>query len=206
MSRFLQICSLLTLILIAHQRMPTAAGADLALVKKNADPYGVPRPAPNEKNVPLRTSIYVELTTTDKNAGDPILPESIAIDLTPDGGPFISVLGSSRKFATGYRGRFLPGKGIKGRTRWAFTWRVNILCGRPRPMPCGCRRVAGMGRFCLPSWGNGFSPPRRPTGRGKCIWPRYRTLLRSLGTAASSPVIAIPASARAPDCVSRLSI
>lgn len=91
----------------------TLCGADLVVVRKAADPYGLPRPGPDQKNVPLRTTIYVELTSSDKNAVATILPESIVIELEPEGSPSFLVLGPSKNFASSFHGRFIPGQGGK---------------------------------------------------------------------------------------------
>src|SRR5262245_5894419 len=68
------------------------AGAEIKLVTKAHDPYGVPRPAPNQQHVPLRTTFYVELGFADKNAKDNVLPESVGIDLQAEGSEPIALL------------------------------------------------------------------------------------------------------------------
>lgn len=86
----------------------SAQDADVQLLKRPHDPYGAPRPAPGREHVPLRTTLYVELGLGAKGNTDPVLPESVTIDLQPDGGPAVAVLKSGRQFADGYTGRFLP--------------------------------------------------------------------------------------------------
>jgi hypothetical protein len=88
----------------------SAGAAEVKLLTKPADPYGSPRPAPGQEHVPLRTTFFVELGVPEKAAADAVLPESVAIELEPDGGPAVAVLKPDRKFADGYAGRFLPGK------------------------------------------------------------------------------------------------
>lgn len=113
MLRFLEACALATGIWCAAGWNTTVAGADLAVVKKAADPYGLPRPGPDQTNVPLRTTLYVELASSDKNVSVTVVPESVVIELEPEGAPAIPVLGAGRKFASGFHGRLIPGKGAK---------------------------------------------------------------------------------------------
>ena len=61
------------------------SGAEVKLVTKPHDPYGVPRPAPGQQHVPLRTTFYVQLGFADKNAGDAVLADSVGIELQADG-------------------------------------------------------------------------------------------------------------------------
>jgi hypothetical protein len=90
-----------------------AQGADVQLLKRPHDPYGAPRPAPGQQHVPLRTTLYFELGVGAKGGPDPVLPESVTIELQPDGDPAVSVLKPDKQFAGGYSGRFLPDKGLK---------------------------------------------------------------------------------------------
>src|SRR5262249_29407924 len=89
-----------------------AAGAEIKLVTKPADPYGSPRPAAGQGHVPLRTTFYVELALGEK-AADAVLPEPVAIELEPEGGAAFAILRPGRQFATGYTGKFIPGKDDK---------------------------------------------------------------------------------------------
>src|SRR5262245_35371756 len=89
----------------------TEARADeLQLLTRHHDPFGAPRPAPGQKHVPLRTTIYVELGMSDPASKDVVLPESVAIELEPEGGKPIVALRADRKFTDGFNGRFLSGK------------------------------------------------------------------------------------------------
>src|SRR5689334_2896024 len=91
-----------------------AVGAEIKLVTKPHDPYGVPRPAPGQQHVPLRTSFYVQLGFADKNPTDVVLPDSVGIELQADGAEPQTLLRPRQQFATGYAGRFLPGKPVFG--------------------------------------------------------------------------------------------
>jgi len=86
----------------------SAQGADVQVHKRPHDPYGAPRPAPGQVHVPLRTTLYVELGVGGKGGTDPVLPESVTIELQADGGPPVAVLKAGRQFADGYTGRFIP--------------------------------------------------------------------------------------------------
>ena len=83
---------------------------EIKLLRRAADPYGAPWPAPGQKHVPLRTTFYFELGMSESDSQDAVLPESVVIELTPDGGKAFTVLGKGRMFADGFRGRFLPSK------------------------------------------------------------------------------------------------
>src|SRR5262245_56899648 len=87
-----------------------AGGADVKLLQKPADPYGSPRPAAGQDHVPLRTTFYVELAPGDAKAADDVLPESVGVELEPEGGPAFPLLRPGRQFAEGCAGRFIPGK------------------------------------------------------------------------------------------------
>ena len=91
-----------------------SAGAradEVKVIQRAADPFGAPRPEPNQKHVPLRTTIYVELGMGEKDSKDAVLPESVAIEIQPAGGKPVAVLNKNRRFAEGFSGRFLPGRG-----------------------------------------------------------------------------------------------
>lgn len=77
----------------------------ITVVRKPHDPYGSPRPAPDQAHVPLRTSLYVELAVKDSDPGEVVLPESVTIDLQPAGGPPGRVLAPGRRFSPDCTGR-----------------------------------------------------------------------------------------------------
>jgi hypothetical protein len=83
----------------------------IQVLQAKPDPYGYPRPAPNENNVPLETSLFLQLGFNDENVNDTILADSIAIKLGPRGEPPVEVLKSDRQFADGYWGKVFPGQG-----------------------------------------------------------------------------------------------
>jgi hypothetical protein len=87
--------------------------AEIKLLTRPQDPYGIPRPSPGEANVPLRTSYYFELGLSDKSA-DHVLAESVAIDVQPQGGDSQALLLPGRRFAPGYSGKLTPGESGEG--------------------------------------------------------------------------------------------
>jgi hypothetical protein len=87
-----------------------ARAAEVKLLKKPYDPYGYPRPAIGQEHVPLQVSVYVELGAGEKGSTDVVLPESVTIELQPEGGEAVAVLRPNKQFADGYAGKFLPGK------------------------------------------------------------------------------------------------
>lgn len=90
------------------------SAAEVRLLSKPHDPYGSPRPAPNQEYVPLRTSFYVELAAGDADSSDAVAPESVGIELEPKGQPALAVLRSGWRPAQGYSVRFLPGTDRQG--------------------------------------------------------------------------------------------
>lgn len=70
--------TLLAFILLACAA-PHRADARAELARSPGDPFGYPRPANGQTDVPVRTSIYLELKSTDPS--DPLLTESIGVTL-----------------------------------------------------------------------------------------------------------------------------
>jgi hypothetical protein len=105
----------------------TASAAEVKLLARAPDPYGAPRPAPGQEHVPLRTTFYVELVTGGPGADDAVLPESVAIELEPEGGAAFAVLRPGREFPAGADGRFFPGRD----DREGATLAVYVDPGRP---------------------------------------------------------------------------
>ena len=90
--------------------------AEVRLVRKKHDPYGAPRPAMGQENVPLLTTFYVQLAAEEGGASDEVLPESVSITLQPEHGEKFAILEPGLRFAVGYSGRLFPGKTRKERT------------------------------------------------------------------------------------------
>jgi hypothetical protein len=62
-----------------------------------------PRPAPGAEHVPLRSSLYMMIESPEP--GDRILPESVAIGLSCEGGEAVEVLRPGGRFNAGFTGR-----------------------------------------------------------------------------------------------------
>lgn len=88
-----------------------ALASEIEVLSRPHDPYGSPRPAPGQQHVPLRTTFYVELGVG--NARDAIAPESIDVELQPDGRPAFALLRSGRA-AERSQTRWLPATHPKG--------------------------------------------------------------------------------------------
>jgi len=95
--------------LVWAQTRPTtqataAPSAKLALLVRQSDPYGWPRPAKNATDVPLRTSIYF-LVGVEKVGHDRILPDSVTVKIRALGEKWTDLLQAGRHFvgpASGY--------------------------------------------------------------------------------------------------------
>ncbi|NOX54655.1 MAG: hypothetical protein GXP27_09495, partial [Planctomycetes bacterium] len=83
----------------------SAAGAAVQLVRQKADPYGIPRPGPNQTHVPTRTSFYIELTTDPKSKGDRVLADSVGVRLEGPDGQRLVLLRPGQRFEEGYHGK-----------------------------------------------------------------------------------------------------
>ncbi len=100
--------AILLIIAGSSQRLNSSQGIQILLAEP--DPYGYPRPAPNEKNVPLGTSLFLQLGFNEENSKDVILVDSIAVHLGPCDDTPVEVLKSGRQFADGYWGKVFPGQ------------------------------------------------------------------------------------------------
>src|ERR1035437_10750034 len=105
---------------------PSGAYAQpIKLLKNNRDPYGYPRPANGETNVPTGTSIFFELNIQDGTKAKPVEPsveaqiggfdlaaqskdaidlDSITVQLRREGQAQFEVLGHGQHFIEGYSG------------------------------------------------------------------------------------------------------
>lgn len=85
----------------------TAHADSIQLLSQAHDPYGFPRPGPGHKDVPLRTSFYIELGMGAKSS-DTVTPDSVTLSLQPAGAEPFAILATGQKFAAGYSGKLLP--------------------------------------------------------------------------------------------------
>src|SRR5438309_663430 len=90
-----EIARYLSILVVALGTSIAGAAADqsIKLVERAPDPHGSPRPFREARDVPLRTSIYLELATPqDVKPADPEL-QSVAVSLKPDQGEVVDLLG-----------------------------------------------------------------------------------------------------------------
>ena len=103
------ICAPLPAALLAC--LVSLAGADdLQLLRSNPDPYGCPRPAPGEANVPTGTSFFFQLGFSNRDTNDTVSPDSLAVRIQSQGGPAVDMLCPGRRFADGHSGKVFAGK------------------------------------------------------------------------------------------------
>jgi hypothetical protein len=94
-----------------------SVGQDVKLVERLPDPHGSPRPARDARDVPLRTSIYLELQPGRTQALDgpqEVNPDRVAVSLQAAGGEAVQVLGSGRRFGKGCSGWLKPKTNLSG--------------------------------------------------------------------------------------------
>jgi hypothetical protein len=82
----------------------------LELITVEPHPYGVPRPFVGSVDVPIGTSVYLELTVKDSTADDAPDPNSVQVTLTAADGPSQRLVGPGQRFAEGDRGNIAANK------------------------------------------------------------------------------------------------
>ncbi len=113
------------------------------LVERAPDPHGSPRPFRDARDVPVRTSLYVELAAPAAEVD----PDSVSISLRPDGGDALELLGPGRRFAAGASGWLRTKNNLSGArslavyieppgphkpaTRYTATVRASAGTGQP---------------------------------------------------------------------------
>jgi hypothetical protein len=92
----------------------TSYAQPVQLVERPPDPHGSPRPARDARDVPIKTSIYLELgTTSQTNTGD-VSPESVYVSVKEQGGEVVTLLQSGRLFDKGTMGWLRPKQDLQG--------------------------------------------------------------------------------------------
>jgi hypothetical protein len=86
----------------------------IKLVDRPPDPHGSPRPARDARDVPIKTSIYLELGTTAQGKAVDLSPESIAVSLQEQGGEAVELVHPGRRFAAGASGWLRPKQDAQG--------------------------------------------------------------------------------------------
>ncbi len=84
------------------------------LVERPPDPHGSPRPARDGRDVPLETSMYLELGTAPQAKTGDVSPESVSVKLEEQGGDAVELLGPGRRFAEGGSGWLRPKQDLQG--------------------------------------------------------------------------------------------
>jgi hypothetical protein len=89
-------------------------GQQVKLVERLPDPHGSPRPARDARDVPLRTSLYLELELPREAKPGEIDPESVSLSLRQEGGNAVALLQQGRRFAGGASGWLRPKQDLAG--------------------------------------------------------------------------------------------
>ncbi|HEX8202776.1 MAG TPA: hypothetical protein VF590_20025, partial [Isosphaeraceae bacterium] len=108
-----------TLLIAVPLGTASVLGQPIKLLEQPPDPHGVPRPARDARDVPLRTSVYFELGTAPPTPADAALPETIAVRLQPQDGEPVDLLTPGRHFSQGYSGWIRPKQSLQGATSLA---------------------------------------------------------------------------------------
>ncbi len=107
--------AILVLLLVFGPQGSTATfGQHIALVEQPPDPNGTPRPARDAHDVPLRTSLYIELKSAPDGKLGTINPDTVAVRLEPERGQTIELLQPGRRFVTGGVGWLRPKQDAQG--------------------------------------------------------------------------------------------
>jgi hypothetical protein len=91
-----------------------ARGQEVKLVERAPDPHGSPRPARDARDVPLRTSVYLELEVPKQAKAGAVNADSVAVTVRADGGEAVELLGPGRRFAKGRTGWLRPKQDLQG--------------------------------------------------------------------------------------------
>src|SRR5689334_10677405 len=103
----------IAILILALAPLPALAQT-VKLVERPPDPHGSPRPFRDAKDVPVRTSLYLELAAPPGAKATEANPESVSVSLRPDGGEALELLGPGRRFAAGASGWLKPRTDLSG--------------------------------------------------------------------------------------------
>jgi hypothetical protein len=125
-----------------------ATGQKVKLNERPPDPHGSPRPARSARDVPVRTSLYVELEVPQGRTGGDVDPESVSVRLQSSGGSASELIQPGGVFAEGCRGWLRPKQDLQGRKALAIyiepaaplqpatTYTVSVAAGPAgKPVP-----------------------------------------------------------------------
>jgi hypothetical protein len=109
-----RIAAFLIVLLAGLLGAPSAPGQEVRLLERAPDPHGAPRPARGARDVPLGTSLYLELAMPRGTKSDAVEPDSLAIRLGPEGDTPRDLLRPGRRFAEGASGWLRPKRDLQG--------------------------------------------------------------------------------------------
>jgi hypothetical protein len=89
-------------------------GQHVKLVEREPHPHSSPRPARKARDVPPRTSLYLELTLPPEARAGEVDPESISVALRAEGGEAVELLRTGRHCAEGASGWLRPKQDLAG--------------------------------------------------------------------------------------------
>ena len=107
-SRWTVVLASLAILILAS---PTPA-QQLRLQERRPDPHGSPRPFRNAQNVPLATSLYVELSSADP--AERLDPAKLSVELWQNGKRVRKLLEPGQKFVAPATGWIRPRQGLAG--------------------------------------------------------------------------------------------
>jgi hypothetical protein len=90
------------------------SGEQAKLVERPPDPHGSPRPARGARDVPLKTSLYLELAAAQGGNTDAGKPETVAVSLRAERGEAVHLLRPGKQFSAGASGWLRPKQDLQG--------------------------------------------------------------------------------------------
>jgi hypothetical protein len=105
-----------------------ALGQQVKLIERSPDPHGSPRPARDARNVPLLTSIYLELGLPPAAKGQEVSPDLVAVRMQAEGGEFVELLRPGQHFAEGGSGWLRLKQDLAG------AWSLAVYLEPPGPL------------------------------------------------------------------------
>jgi hypothetical protein len=106
--------ALVFLLVLGSLAATRSSGQEVRLVDRVPDPHGSPRPARDARDVPLRTSLYLELGMPPGAKVGAVDPESVSVTLQPEKGVAVALLRPGRWFAEGASGWLKPKQDLSG--------------------------------------------------------------------------------------------
>jgi len=83
---------------------------ELQLLRQRPDPYGYPRPAPGETDVPVGTSFFFQIGFENTESDDAVVADSVTVRIRSPETAEIQMLGEDQHFADGYSGKISPSR------------------------------------------------------------------------------------------------